>query len=158
MLFKKDKQKLSKKEKAVRTFKAGFGTKAHKAGWSLIRTFPETIKQQATGGEDPHELKALTFDELLDRWQIPREKVSYLKKMLLLEIIAYLLLTVLGFSNLAYKLFSPDYSITAAILGTLVGAAAFLQLLLRHHWFLILSRQKYLTFKEYLFGLFNKGE
>ncbi len=155
MLFKKKKEKLSRKEKAASVFKAGFGTKAHKAGWSLIRTFPETLRRQRAGSEDPDELRSLTFEELMEKWQIPRDKVPYLKKVLSLEIAAYLLLAILGFSGLVYRFFNPDYGITAVILGVLVGTAAFLQLFLRHHWFLILSRQKYQTFREYLFGSFK---
>lgn len=152
MLFRKNKPKMSRKEKAAHAVKHGFGLNVHRAGWSLIRLPLDVARQRKATGESPDNLKSLSFDELLQKWEIPRERVPYLQKTLLAETLAFMVLACLGFSSLVYKFFNPDYSLIAVVIGVVIGAASILHAMLRHHWRSILTRQKYRTFREYLSG------
>ncbi len=144
MLFKK------RKEKIAGAFKKGLGVDAFRAGWSIIRLPVDVLREQRRAGEDPEELKTLSFDDLLDKWEIPAEKVPYLKRVLIAEMTALLLLASYGFAWFVYSLLTSDYF--TGLIGLVVGFAAFFHLLLRHHWYSILADRKYQTFKEYIFG------
>lgn len=154
MLFRR--KKTTRKSRFANALKSGFGVETHRAGWSIIKSPVEVLRKRRETGEDPEELRQLNFDELLHRWGIPRDKVPRLKRTLVFEMFAYIALACLGFFSVAYGFFNPDYSLVGVLLGLMIGTAAFLQFLLRHHWYLILARLKYRSFQDYL--LRREGE
>lgn len=155
MPFKKKKK--SRKEKAFNILKKGMGAGAHRAGWSIIRLPVELLQQHRGSEENPDKLKSFNFKELLERWEIPREKIPRLKRTLIAEMFAYGFITCLVVFGTFYEGFSPNYGTIKLLLGILIGALALLHFFMRHHWYLILSREKYRTFKEYLLIPFKRG-
>ncbi|MFO7838615.1 MAG: hypothetical protein R6X08_03830 [Desulfosalsimonadaceae bacterium] len=148
MLFRR--KKTTRKARFSSALKSGFGVDTHRAGWSIIKSPVEVLHNRKKTGEDPEKLRQLDFYELLHRWGIPRDKVPRLKRTLVFEMCAYIALACLGFFSVAYRVFNPDYSLVGVLLGLMIGTAAFLQFLLRHHWYLILVKQKYRSFRDYL--------
>ena len=119
-------------------------------GWLLLRMPLDVVRRRRKSGPDPQELGNLDFAELLQRWQIPAEKLPRIKRVLMLEMAAYALVACLALSNPVLKLIHPGHSMYAAILGFMVGLIAALQFVQRLHWYLILARGRYQTLAEFL--------
>ena len=151
MLFKRKKKK-SRKERLAGTVKTGIGFEPIKAGWSIIRSPLDIIRQNRKSGEDPELLKEMSFKELMAHWGIPLDKIPRLKRTLIFEMIAYIALTGLGCFSVGYYFLSPEKRLYSILFGILVILIAIVQFLFRHHWYMILARQKYFTFREYLGG------
>ncbi|MCF8028887.1 MAG: hypothetical protein K9K81_11025 [Desulfobacteraceae bacterium] len=143
-------KKVSKRKRAADAFSKGIGMEAHKAAWSIIRSPVDMARQRRETGEDPSDLKRLSFNELLEHWEIPREKIPRLKRTLIAEMAAYCVLACVGVSALIYGIANPDYGIAGTLLGVLFGLVASMQFLLRHHWYSILANEKYFTFRDYI--------
>lgn len=135
-------------------FQSLIGTSTLSAGLSIIKAPLEMFssKKEKKQGDNPELLKKMSFEELMKHWGIPVEEVPRLKKIIGWEMAGFAFLFVLGASNLLYTLFSQKHSITVAIVGVLVAIVGALNFLMRHHWRTILTRKKYITFKDYLTG------
>ncbi|MFO7971686.1 MAG: hypothetical protein R6U40_08035, partial [Desulfobacterales bacterium] len=99
--------------------KAIVGAKGIRSGWLLARFPADVLRRSKKEGDDPEELKRLNFDELLERWEIPRKEVPRLKRVLTGEMIAYLCLACLGLSNLVFRT-----GLITGLLGLLIAVVA----------------------------------
>lgn len=113
-------------------------------------------KKYRTPSNDPEELKSLTFDELLERWNIPQEAVPRIKRNLFVEMGFFFLLACFGLSFVAVKFVDFSYSWFGTFAGLFIAIIAILSLLMRHHWYSIITREKYFTFRDYLNSLRGK--
>lgn len=121
-----------------------------KAGADLIKR--PLDRRNRPAGHDSDYLKTLNGESLLQTLGVDPEAAPRLIRTLRIEIVAWLGLLVLGFSNVVYLILDPQYSVLAALIGGMIGIVSFLQILLRHHWLLIVKNRKYQTFREYLCG------
>ena len=128
----------------------GIGPETIRSGSKMI-TEP-LDRRNRPAGFDPDYLKKLDGDSLLRTLNVDPKAAPRLIRTLRLEIVAWFGLFCLGFSNVVYLILDPQYSLIAAILGGMIGIVSFLQILLRHHWLLIVRNRKYHTFREYLAG------
>ena len=138
-------------KKIARHGKAAVGIQEIKRGWNLIGSLVRSLHRPENQPDRAQQLRDMTFDELLDTWNIPKAKVPFLKKMLMLEMGAFLVLTILCLASAIYGVFYSFLPLFAVLMGSIVGMIAILQFLCRHHWYTILSEGKYKTFWEYLF-------
>lgn len=135
-------------------FRRTMGTGTLKQGFSLLTLPFELFSRKRNKGarEEQERLKQMPFDELMEHWGLDQDKLPRLKRVLLMEMIAYICLAALGLSNLAYKTFNPEYNSLATAIGFMIAVAGILNFLLRHRWKKILDEKRYMTFKEYLLG------
>ena len=126
----------------------GATPKEIKAGAQLIKK--PLDRRNRPAGFDPEYLKQLDGDSLLRTLGVDPDAAPRLIRTLRFEIIAWVGLLCLAFSNVFYLIVDPQYSVMAAIIGGMIGVVSFLQILLRHHWLLIVKKRRYHTFKEYL--------
>lgn len=135
-------------------FKEIVGWNTHKAAFDIIRSPGDLAQRRQEIGEQAEFLKSLSFGELLDHWQIPRDRVGYLRKMLILEIIGLAPVIILCGWSIGHGIVNAD--LVSFLGGILLGAVVGLSCLQRHRWYSILKNEKYRTFREYLLG--KKGE
>jgi len=121
-----------------------------KAGADLIKR--PLDRRNRPAGHDPEQLKQLDGDSLLQTLGVDPKAAPRLIRTLRFEIVAWIGLLCLGFSNVVYLIVDPQYSVLTALLGGMIGIVSFLQILLRHYWVLIVKNRKYNTFREYLAG------
>lgn len=152
MFFRRKKKKKSRKERLANSFRQGFSTQTHRSAWSILKSPFDMIRQNRESGEDPAGLKAMSFEELMAHWGIPLDQIPRLKRTLVFEMLAYVGLAALGLYSLGYTLFTPAGGFFSAAFGVLVALIAILQFLFRRHWYTILAKRKYLTFREYILG------
>jgi hypothetical protein len=131
--------------------KQGFSPDTHRSAKSVLR-LPFDARKHRGPGHDPDELKKLDQESLLRTWGIDPESVPRIKRTIKIEIILWFGLLCLSLSNVIYWFFNPGYSFIATLVGFALAIVSFLQILLRHHWLLILQNGKYKTFRDYLSG------
>ena len=150
MFFKRKKKKKSRKERAVGLFKGLVGTKTHAAAYDIIKSPKDLADRRKEVGEHVDTLKSLTHDELLQYWNIPKDKVKRLRRMLALEIIGLLPLLFLCGWGIVYGLYDKN---AVAIIGSATTALiCVISMMQRHRWLKIVSGEPYHTFREYLVG------
>lgn len=144
------KPKKSKKQRIAGTASALVGTEAHKTAWDIILSPADLAKRRRQIGENVSLLKQMSYDELLEHWNIPKEGVPRLKRMLMFEIILLMpVLYVCGWS-VWYGIGTGNfYGISG---GIMVGIVCMVSMMQRHRWYKIVAGEKYHTFKEYVFG------
>jgi len=107
--------------------------------------------------EDTVRYQKMSFEQILNEWELEKEDIPKIIKMLKFEIGFYCFLILVGIINIYYTAFSnvSVYSVFGSLIIILIAAIA---ILARYYRYVVLKKQRYMPFKYFLLTFFRKED
>lgn len=138
------------KEKMKSIVKGAVGWDSIKSAGKIIFMPLEFLDQRKKSGDDPKFLKKMSFEELMNHWKIPVEKVDVLIRHIKIEKYLWIMLALFGSIYPLSIVITQDFIWYGFVMGSFLALIGILNALLRNHYINILTKKRYITFKDYI--------